>query len=417
MAVVLDVSFKDIQGVVSSLCSTVRSGFGPSFRHTIISTDTGKVLITNHGIQIVKTLQLKHPVAKFAVTSVTKHYKAIGDDSKTFYILLNDLLLKASLVIDSGPTMLKLSQDISFVLNEVTLLLFQDMDRFCARSIASAPKKWALMQSLFLGTMNTHVHDCDATHLSLLLAEFVSCWHSSRANVTMKSTVEMLLESQKFLLIESFGKPLSRSCSLPGYFISRGFCNASRLLNIGGESVNVIFLSCPIDTVEDDGLAVEEYKVSKNADQKLVNMVVEHKRFRTNEFLEQVNMFNVSLIVTSVQLSTIERTLCYQHKITAIHTVPEEELGFVSQMCNADTLFDTRELGTSHIGQLKRCEQVILGTDTYVNLQPTASGMVCSLVIEGPTEAISRQAKLLVVDSLQNASGALVVEENCLYQR
>ena len=430
MAKLVDVCFEDIKYIVSKLSSTVEKGFGPSFQHTIVSTAAGNVLITNHGVQILKTLDMRQHIAKYIVDCVTGHYTSYGNDTKSFSVLLNEFITKSQRIVTSegNPLLLsggryqethadsamctKLANDITFALNETIPLLFHALDRFGFRTNLS--KNCANLQQLgrlCSGAMKSHVHEYDAAHLSLLMAKFINNWHISCVNkTTMRCTVEFMMENKNFIFIEDAGKPVPASHLLPGYLISRGFCSLN-LSPTSSQSKRCILLSCAIDTlISDDDDQLVSYGCTNQ-----VYTFIEHKRSKTEQFFKQAKALGVSLIITSSQLSTVEKDVCRQYNIAAVHTVPEDELEFLSQVLNLDIIHDSRELVADCVCQLQSCEEHVLGMQSYLCIQPEHLPQRPSLIITGPTEGICRQTKLLLMDCLQIVRSALMSGQDLSY--
>ena len=102
MAKFSELRIEELMGVVSSLKSTVLAGYGPSFQHTLISTQTGRLQITNSGSQILRTTDIDHPIGKYVVSCVSEHQCLLGDNSKSLVVLISELLYRSSLITKSA---------------------------------------------------------------------------------------------------------------------------------------------------------------------------------------------------------------------------------------------------------------------------------------------------------------------------
>lgn len=422
MANICELSVENIKEILSKLSHSLKAGYGPAFQHTIISTSAGRILITNDGIQIIKVFDIKHPVANFIVSAVVSHNRSCGDDSKTFIILLNELLIKTEGVVACTLTnkRIQMSRDFRFVLNEVMPTLFLTMDKYCSRTYIPTcmDSPIAVLYSLLLGSMNTHLLEYDAALLSSLLAQMLKSWCAMKRHTSVKSTVAMLTENEEQLFIENPGMSLSTSSLYAGCLISRGFCHIDTNLKAtlcGSNQIKFTLLSCGIGPNEEDHTAHLNI-AGKHASTGLYD-ILDYEYVRVKAVMDNIKKQGISLLITRVELSELEKKQCSQYGVAAIHTVPEEELTFLSAMFCVDIIYDLSELSASNHGTLRKCEEIVMNSQTFVGLQPLVTAPICSLVIAGPTAAISRQARLLMKASLRVVQSALTSKESPWYER
>lgn len=414
MANVHAVTFHEIQSIVSTLKNSLTSGYGPSFQHTVISTSSGKVLITNNGTDILNTFDIAHPLAQYVISCVRSCHQDAGDHSKTFVIILNELLYRAEKVVGTSTSdrhgINRLAQDFHVLLSDILPSLLLAMDRFCMRSnIAVSQNLEHGLKSLLVGTMNSHLLEYDASHISNLLVKWVMSWY--RADESTSSMINMMLDNLKILIVQNPGRPLAGSALIPGFLVSRGFCNVDDtpiFHSTESDPLTFCMLMCPIETLSDENHNVE-FQLPDPKDQEMVNRILGHKRQRTDEFLRRAKCLGINILLTTLQLSTLEKTLCSHYGISAIHTIPEDELNFISAMMNVEILSSTEEVSDSHVGYAKSCRQIVVESHYYVNIecQPAHPCPSC-LIVTGPTEGISHQVSSLIANSLKVIRGALV---------
>lgn len=420
MANIRAVGLTEIQSIVSSLYKPLITGYGPSFQHTVISTASGKVLITNKGTDILKTFNISHPIAQFIISCVSNSQQDSGDDSKTFMVLLNELLKRAESVVRTNnnnqthqrESVTRLAQDFGVVLRDILPALFLAMDRFCIQSNVAAHENRQLgFRSLIMGAMNSHLLEYDASHMANLLVKWLLSWCDAESVDSISSVINFILDNFNALVIQNPGRTLASSSLLPGVIVSRGFCNINQRQpfdSVDGLPIKFILLNCPMETASDEYNQQIEFQLPDPEDQAMVERIISQKRKRTEEFLRRVETLGPKLLLTAVELSTLEKTLCSKNGIAAIHTIPEEELGYISAILHVDIVSNIHELDKHHIGQAKSCNQLVLGSHSHVNIEPVnASAYPSCLVVSAPTDGICFQVTSLISDSLKIVRGAL----------
>ena len=422
MANIHAVKFREIQTIVSTLQKGLTTGYGPSFQHTVISTTSGKVLITNKGIDILKTFNISHPIAQYIISCVSNNQFDSGDDSKTFMAMLNELFTRSESIVECGSnsnqshhreSVTRLAQDVSTVLNDILPALFLAMDRFCSRSQLTVGKNLEIgFKSLVMGAMNSHLLEYDASHMANLVVKWLLSWIESDGVESTVSIVNFILDNLNIVVIQNPGHTLTSSSLLPGFLVSRGYCNVepSQCYDaVDGESVKLLLMNCSIETASDDFNHQIEFQLPDPEDQAMVERIITQKRKRTEEFIQHVHRLGIKLILTTVQLSTLEKTLCSRYGIAAVHTIPEDELNYISAMLNLHILTDIHELTKENIGHAKSCRQSVIGSHNHLNLQviDTTAHPSC-LIISAPTEGICHQTANLISDSLKVIRSALV---------
>ncbi|XP_076449387.1 BBSome complex assembly protein BBS10-like [Babylonia areolata] len=87
-----DISLDLMVNISKTLASLVQGLLGPGGQQTLLSTPTGKVMVTRDGFTILSSLHLAHPVAHFIMQSLRSYSSIHRDGSKTFILYLSQIL-------------------------------------------------------------------------------------------------------------------------------------------------------------------------------------------------------------------------------------------------------------------------------------------------------------------------------------
>ncbi|KAH3772540.1 Bardet-Biedl syndrome 10 protein homolog isoform X2 [Dreissena polymorpha] len=88
--------------VVSSLRKVVASGYGPQCAHTLLTSQTGKAVVTSDGLTIIEALNVAHPLAQVIVKAIQSCMRQTQDGAKTFLLLLDNLIINIGHHIAKG---------------------------------------------------------------------------------------------------------------------------------------------------------------------------------------------------------------------------------------------------------------------------------------------------------------------------
>lgn len=419
----------DIAVILNTLQSCIVNGYGPSFQHTLVSTSTGKVSVTNSGIQILKSLSLEHPIAHFITSCVESHSKSVGDDSKTFVLLLHDLIRNCHKVVTddqrafhTSDDQCRLSQDFDFAICEVLPHLLKAMERYIESiDLTVHDSKTSGIDRIVKSALGTHLLDYDVTFISQLLVTWLESWHCEKRYGNLPECITMLVDHQTSLVIESPGRAMRCSSIISGLLVSRSFSNSDqRSVSAGdGTMTKILLISCPIETAMDDTVQHKiEMQVSTSSHQETVSKIIGYKRLRTDAFLRTMTEMGIKILFSSSLMSTLEKTLCSRYGITVIHTVPENELRLVAATLGGSILDSTLDFDPSFINEIESCVQTQFGGQNYVHIKfgNASSAKPSTLIVASPTEGLCRQARMLIVDSLKVIRGASVNSSRSLLE-
>lgn len=400
----------------SSLKETLSPGYGPSFQHSLVSTSTGKVLITNSGVQIIKALNVEHPIVRLIVQSVNDHQKTTGDDSKTFVLLLTELLRKTQQVVQSHSesnssaleAQVRIAQEFSAIITDVCPNLFKSMEKFSCKTNLEQRTLSSSLSQVISGVTGSHLLENDSSRITKLLVTFLTHWYTPGTGVPFIDAINYLIDNQNVVFVECPGRPVTSSYILPGYLVSRSFCNYDLpyLSSMDGQSIKFVLMTCSMESLDDEGSDIKAHlHLPDTNHQETMSKIIEYKRVRTNTFLQHLQQLGVTLVFTTTVLSTLEKTQCSRHGITAVHSIPDEELYYLSSNLNVKLIGCTHDIITTQcIGETDSCEQIILGSQSYVHIKNTNSTLAdeaCCFITCGPTEGISHQIHQLLSNALK----------------
>ena len=88
----------DLITISSSLSRVIEESFGPNGLNCMITTPSGKLIITRNGDCILQSLNMAHPIGHVIMSAIHKHHLMTGDNSKTMVLWLTEALNKVCII-------------------------------------------------------------------------------------------------------------------------------------------------------------------------------------------------------------------------------------------------------------------------------------------------------------------------------
>ena len=373
----------------------IKDSFGPNGLDVLLSTTSGKLLMTNDGFQVLKSLSQGKPVGKLILQGLEMFYKNTGDFSKKFILLIRELLADVLNVtaIDktiSSEQLLCISQGMNELFYSVIPQVFDEL-----RTVGitcECTGKIDDVQSSVMSIVKTSVSGkfspktCEV--LLRLLQELMFVTEDlSNDVVYLKEKTDKLLDNYSETVWEIPGKPLTSSTVLHGIIIPREFLTIIGKLPCSKENNFFNFVILGSSLVCD---LPQSKTVILLSDSQHINSVFEWRRKQTENIIKILAKYKVELIMTSLALHEMFVHICNQHNIGAIHLIPQEDITRISDVFEISPLYDLDDDPTSFIGTATSCKPIQVGCHVYVHLEPTKV-LVQQIMLYAPTEALCHQ--------------------------
>jgi len=396
----LSIQLGDIKNTLEAFSRAVEPGFGPSFQQTLMTTSSGKILITNSGSDIVNAINAPHLIRQYIIKCIKDHRSATGDGSKEFVILLNSLLCECLKVADDTRSLHQMSMDIGHCLRDDLPTIMTELEAQCIKfDIADPVQLKKGVESLSQGLLESYLLQHDSALLPELFGKFITSWMKN----DLLRVIEVLINDSDILLRELPNRPMSCSYIQSGLLISRGFANSDvRSLSTETSCTTIKFLMLSRQLVNTGNDTDVTYKILNSGQWRdQIDLVITHRRLRADVFLQRLRDHGVSLILTSSQFSSLELTQSLRHGITVVHTVPEPELLFLSHQIGGTILDQTDDFTLASIASATVCKRLLIGTQVYTNIHSERLVGACTMVIAGATEGTSYQSRCRIVDCMK----------------
>ncbi|XP_038070076.1 Bardet-Biedl syndrome 10 protein homolog [Patiria miniata] len=396
-----------------TICETIegllRDSIGPNALHTMLTSPSGRVVITGDGLTILTSLHLSHPIARWILQHVKSHHDVTGDNSKSFVLIVTELLRQLQDAVSLKSTssdssskqdLIAVSQALETIHSEIfPEVVLPELRRHCVcldlveekrGDLRSMSRK--IVRTSLGGKFTMHA----TNHVAELIVELVcgSCQDVGNLAETMQG----LINDYDVGCLEVPNQPVSKSKLLDGVVCTRNFAFQSDDLDTL-TTVPFVILSCSLDKWTPDVRSTLAAKSTRD-----LTMFLELGTSRTQSLIEHLKECGVMLVLSSELLSDATLSFCRAARISAVHMIPEEELSRLARLTKTDIVYDSTDIlrSTLKIGSAKFCGSVMVGQNIGVHLGFSDERVrTKQLVLCAPTQGICRQWFMAVLNALK----------------
>ncbi|XP_056454867.1 Bardet-Biedl syndrome 10 protein [Gadus chalcogrammus] len=437
-----------LKHVVQTVCvleAVILRSFGPEGGQVLFTRDTGQLMLSRSGKQILTALRLDHPLARMVVECVWKHSENTGDGSKTFILLLASLLRGIQTAASKGSVGGHVYTNRAAVLAAGARRTAEELLAFGLEELAEVILVGVVPHTASLSWESGLKHrdpeapppsDGDPCPLQRLLATFFyTRLGRTHGQLTSRLTRDLISLWRPpadppaltlRLLERNFGALHTAVCGLPaggsrlveGQVIHRDFAvpprppqpgqreqppvRAVALVGAGGSLQPNTLLSGTVLQVGSPGGgcggAEEEaadpeggvLKYSAWAERSLEGAV------------GRLRGLGVTLLLSAGRQTQVALAAARRAGLGVVECVEEEELALFAQLSGATPAAECGRVGREHVGVLSFCKPIVLGAHRYVHVGfPGAAVRPHSLVLCGAGEGQAEQGAGAVRDALR----------------
>lgn len=386
--------FKDLKQISGSMMNLVASSFGPSGSKTLLTSSTGQVIVTNEGINILRSINFSHPLAKCILNGVSSFCDVYGDGCKTFMIYLYNLItavehnsFQLDLHSDHAPYKVAVAkllhdfmiEDFPYICDRIKQFsITQNRIQFKELHIDSQKLLYFITKSYMNGTFPEDVVE----HLTHLILDFLKSLNQSLLNIAF--AVEWF-----DCCVFTFNSLYGASHVLEGIFVQG---NLYLIQTSQKEVTNCILMQCPIEGITDRNSSDIVTLSTESTDSFLT--------FRPSvayKFLTEIKNRGVSLLLSSEVVPNYVLQICGDLKIDVVSCIDLSDLKFLTSLTN--------KLPLSSVHDTVTCDNII-ALDSYDKMFTAGKGFLklklnnsysCShfscMFLSAPIDGLTQQLK------------------------
>lgn len=365
-----EMDFRTVKLICSALENVVKRSLGPLGLQTLLSTDTGHLVVTNDGLTMIEALHLSHPVAKLITQSLSKAINYTEDGSKTFILWLaksvSDIEEEISLnSTQSGSTentcRIQMSKNLQKILpgllkGVVEYVWDHSTMRTCTKHLDQAILNKRVIHSVIRPHFPQNISNI-FTELLCTMTQF----DSSR---DFRRCLEYLIDNLELLCIKVVSQPYTSSSLLESFLIQRDFMvYCPHGLN---GNVKFVLVRCVMGQLNKEKKNNEKIKLTTSQQ---IYQYLQNQKKSIENFITVCQSNAVTLVLSTEKIPDFALTLFQASDISVVHFVSEEEAEFLQTSLKLQpiaNIFDAVE--ANNIGLATQCSLLVISGRRCVHL-------------------------------------------------
>ena len=351
---------------VVSVCSTLDNllvkSFGPNALNVLLSTASGKLMVTSAGMTILQSLNISHPIGQMLIRSIQSHHGMAGDNSKSFLLHVCEILknIHKAMSRDTNAGRMKFCKCLhkvkTFVLPERILpILVQS----CGKYLSSYNMKNGISEIIsthLQGKINHQTRD----HFTQLLTNYIAM--SCGKDIThLSETLQFILDNFDVIFHENPGISQLSSKSVPGIILTRDVLQ-NNPSGVNMDAIRFIVMGCSLE-VKDS--VVAQNAIFSGLQNGVMQQTLLWKQQQVRQYVQKLKDEDIKLLITTAHVSELFVHVCVTMDIYVVHCVDEEETALLSNVGGLPIVYESTELlsreVSDYIGLVDSCCNLVVG--------------------------------------------------------
>ena len=356
----VDLTLDSVVSICRTLDSILKKSFGPNALNVLLCPSGGKLLLTNSSLPILQSLNISHPIGRMLIQAVQSHVSMTGDGSKTFLILVTEILFNIAKRVTANRNIERMAfvKAIENLKSEVIpgvilpkLLMHSDKQDFTSRRNICGN--------------NEHLRDIVDTYLQSKLSRatrkhiadlVVACVLRSLTGLEpgqLQNSLYNIIENFELVFHENVGGSPLNSRITNGLVITRDIVRNEKP-DMVLENIQMIGMNCSLEDSDLDA-------TFSGATGESLHKALLWKQKHLKEYVSILQTYNVTLLLTTAHVSDLMVHLCKEANIFIAHCVEVEELEHFSRTTGCNLVQEASDLKDSihtHICHVDQCKTI-----------------------------------------------------------
>lgn len=366
---------------IKALSDIVQTTLGPYGMDKMLIDSVGNSIITNDGVQILKSMDIAHPAAELVVEIAKNQDKNVGDGTTSTVILIANMLEKALELYNKNihPNIIvkEFINSCNFILEKLDSLsidISSDIDKFCRDIIKTAMKGKS------------------SENISEFLAELIT---TSILNKNQTNN----FNKKKFKTIKIVGPNISHSKIVNGIIFDKKKLLPQMPSLI--ENPKILISSVPIEVQEIEN----SHQIQLQSYEQYEQFVIQEKKY-LKDIAEQIINLGVNVVICQKGVDDSIVSYLAKHNILVLRRCRKSDIELLSQETNVQIVSNLDEISNQNIFEIKKCEVLEIGNDEIISFS-IANSNSYSMIVCATTVHVLDEIDRAIEDSIGNISNVL----------
>ncbi|MCH8519562.1 MAG: hypothetical protein LAT82_02300 [Nanoarchaeota archaeon] len=372
---------------IFALSEIVKTTLGPLGMDKMLIDSVGNSIITNDGVQILKSMDIDHPAAELIIEVAKTQDLNVGDGTTSCVILIAHMLEEAKELYLKGihPNL---------ILKYFLIGINYSLQQLESISVDISNDLENYLYKIILTAMRGKSSEESSPYLAKLLVNNII------SNSSNENTVNKYNFSKKsFKNVKIIGPNVEDSKIIKGIVFDK-----KRLLHSMPQKIlnpKILICSCPIEVQE-----------IENSHQIQISNYEEYEEFITQEkkYLQSISQkiieLGVQVVVCQKGVDDSIVSILAQHNILVLRRCRKSDIEYLSEYSNSKILGDLNSLNTSYVSSISKVQVYEFEKEEVISFEIENSNFL-SMIICASTQHVVDEIERAIEDSVGDISNAL----------
>ncbi|MFP4402621.1 MAG: thermosome subunit alpha [Candidatus Nanoarchaeia archaeon] len=366
---------------ISALAEIIKTTLGPYGMDKMLIDSVGETLITNDGVQILKSMDIEHPAAQLIVEVAKNQDQVVGDGTTSCILLISQMLQEAKQLYLKGIHP-------NIIVQGFTQGLRFALEKLPKHSIDISSDKKKYLNNIIQTAMRGKSSEKESPYLSQLLIDTIE-----------KQNYSTTISKKTLKRVKLVGPSITSSQVVSGVVFDK-----KRILPTMPKNLinpNILIISCPIEVQE-----------IENSHQIQISNYQEYEKFITSEkqFLHSVAQKIIDLNVKAVfcQKGVDDSVVSYlaSKGVLVLRRCRKSDIEALANASNAPIISTLDEITINNISSIEQINTIEFDKEELISCHITSTEYM-SVIVCGSTQHIVDEIERAIEDATGDISNVL----------
>lgn len=364
---------------IYALNEIIKSTLGPLGMDKMLIDSVGETIITNDGVQILKSMDIDHPAAKLVVEVAKTQDSNVGDGTTSCIILIAHMLEEAKELYTKGIHP-------NTILKQFTLACNYVLEELSNYSIDISNNLQDYLNKIVITTMRGKSSEENSPFLANLLVQAI---------LENKDS----FSKKKFKTLKISGPSITNSSIIQGVVFDKKKLDSSMPNEI--KNPNVAIFTCPIEVQEIEN----SHQIQIQNYEEYEKFIQQEKQFLfsiANKILEQ----NINVVVCQKGVDDSVVSYLAQKGVLVLRRCRKSD---VEHLCESENIISNSNLETKELFKyknIKKVEIINFENEEVISFQ-TKSTNFLTMIVCASTKHIADEIDRAIEDSVGDIENTL----------
>ena len=374
---------------IYALSEIVKTTLGPLGMDKMLIDSVGDTIITNDGVQILKSMDIDHPAAKLIIEVAKTQDSVVGDGTTSCVILIANILQEAKKLYLLG------------IHPNIILKHFLQGLNHAIKSLPSyatdiSNNMQYYLEQIIITAMRGKSSEEYSQYLATLLVQHILKITNNSINSTHLDT----FSKKKFKTLKIVGPPITSSKIINGIVFDK-----KRLLQSMPKYLsnpNILICSCPIEVQEIEN----SHQIQISNYQEYEQFIIQEKKY-LNSIAQKIIELKVNVVICQKGVDDSIVSMLAKHNILVLRRCKKSDIEHLSTHSKAQILHNLDLLSYEYIQKINSVEVIEFEKEEVISFEIKETSFL-SMIVCASTYHIVDEIDRAIEDSIGDVSNALV---------